>query len=115
MATTFMRFIKPSPRRVRVNLNAVSGDGFIRVRTSRADGPVEVGQLVEIFEPNDEIEGIAKVARISDRTGLMYLDVKWDTLHDLPPTLESSSTELGFGPATERSQSIFRRPVLAMW
>lgn len=108
MATfTEMIGIRP-PSQVKINLNAISGDGLVRVRTARADGPVEVGQLVRIVEPTDEIEGIAKVARINHDTGLMYLDVRWNSLRDLPPLVRAQAVEQGFSP-------IFRRPISAIW
>jgi hypothetical protein len=109
----FMNFIRPQPpRRVHINLNAITADGLIRVRRSRADGPVAQGQLVEIFEPTDEIEGIARVARVNDETGLIYLDVEWGTLHDLTPVLSTCTTGLGVGQIAEFSPSSWLRPQL---
>lgn len=111
----FIRSIMPQPmRRVRVNLNAINADGFIRVRASHADGSVVNGQLVQIFEPTDEIEGLAKVVNINPATGLMYLDVQWDTLRDLPPALESRVTQLGTGLVTDRSPMTWLRPAGAV-
>jgi hypothetical protein len=103
MATAFIESFRPQPiRRVRVNLNAITTGGSIRVRASHADGPVKAGQLVQIFEPSDEIEGIAKVLSVNLATGLMYLDVQWDTLHDLPAPLESHAVQLGVSPVKDR-------------
>lgn len=102
------------PRRVHVNLNAITEDGLIRVRESRADGPVERGQLVEIYEPTDEIEGIARVVRINPRTHLMYLDVNWESIHDLTGILEPHTAVVGFQPAPRRSHLTLLEPAFAV-
>ncbi len=78
-------FTPPLPPSVRVNLNALTEDGLVRVDEADFDRPVRAGSLVRIFEPVDEIEGFAKVARVNDRTGLIYLEVFWESLRDLEP------------------------------
>jgi len=85
MGSTVLKAITFTPRRgqrVRVNLNAVTADGLIRVRTTRFTRPPRPGMQVVIFEPVDGIEGSARVVRVNERTSLVYLDVAWDTLHD---------------------------------
>jgi hypothetical protein len=101
MQTSFIKRMRLSPPpRVQVNLNAITHDGLIRVKGSRASEPVTVGQLVEIFEPAGEVEGTAKVARINEKTDLIYLDVRWNTLRDLPGPLQIASTSaLGLSSA----------------
>jgi len=37
---------------------------------------------VVIFELEDQTEGIAEVKRVNDKTGLVYLAVAWESLHD---------------------------------
>ena len=86
MASFQMRHLTPaSPPSVRVNLNAITADGLVRVDGADFDRPVEAGWLVRIFEPVDEIEGYATVARVNDQSGLVYLDVAWESLRDLEP------------------------------
>lgn len=86
MARFEIRHLTPAPPpSVRVNLNAITADGLVRVDGADFDRPVRAGWLVRIFEPVDEIEGHATVARVNDRTGLVYLDIIWESLHDLEP------------------------------
>lgn len=86
-------FSPPRPQRVEVNLNAISSDGLVRVRSTHFARPPLVGERVAVFEPTDEVEGTATVARISDRTGLVYLDVAWEALHDLVPVATEATPE----------------------
>jgi hypothetical protein len=101
MARFVMRhFTPPLPPSVRVNLNAITGDGLVRVSGADFDRPVAAGSLVRIFEPVDEIEGFAKVARVNDGTGLMYLEVFWESLRDLEPIHLASTSHLEAVPST---------------
>lgn len=96
MAATVLRvfaFTPRRPQRVRVNLNAITEDGLVRVRAARFARPPRPGMRVEIFEPVDGIEGSARVARVNERTSLVYLDVAWDTLHDALPPIAVASTD----------------------
>jgi hypothetical protein len=93
-------FTPPPPPSVRVNLNAISEDGLVRVDGADFDRPVTAGSLVRIFEPVDEIEGYATVARVNDRTGLMYLDVVWESLRDLESIHVISTSDVEAIPAT---------------
>jgi hypothetical protein len=89
---TILKFLNPGrPQRLRVNLNAVSADGAIRARASDFVRLPRIGAAVLIFEPTDEIEGSATVARLNDRTGLVYLDVAWESLRDTPPAISHSA------------------------
>jgi hypothetical protein len=90
----------PPPPNVRVNLNAISGDGLVRVESTDFDRPVRIGSLVRIFEPVDEIEGYATVSRVNSRTGLIYLDVVWESLRDLEPIHVTSTFDAEAVPAT---------------
>jgi len=94
------RFMPPPPPSVRVNLNAISEDGFVRVDRADFDRPVRAGSLVRVFEPVDEIEGFARVARVNDRTGLVYLDIAWESLRDLEPIHVTATMNVEAIPAT---------------
>jgi hypothetical protein len=76
-------FVPRQPQRVKVNLNALTREGFIRVRSSHFNRPPRVGSRVTIYEPDEEVEGDARVARFNPRTGLVYLEVAWESLHDI--------------------------------
>lgn len=78
-------FFAPSLQRVHVDLNAITAEGLIRVRYSRFQAHVRCGEVIQIYEPIDGVEGLAHVARINERTGLVYLDIEWQTLRDLEP------------------------------
>jgi hypothetical protein len=86
MAAFVIQHISPAPLpSVRVNLNAITRDGLVWVDGADFDRPIRTGWVVRIFEPVDEIEGYATVARVNDRTGLVYLDVAWESVRDLEP------------------------------
>ncbi|WP_156212724.1 hypothetical protein [Lentzea aerocolonigenes] len=73
--------VRPLPR-VRANFNALTQDGLIRVRVADFSVLPQQGARVLVFEPDDEVEGFARVSHINANTGLAYLDVAWDTLKD---------------------------------
>lgn len=93
------------PQRVRINLNATTPDGLIRIGGSHFRRAVRPGDLVRIYEPVDEIEGLAHVAQVNSRTGLVYLEVIWESLRDLealhlnPPVEPSNSPVRSLVPA----------------
>lgn len=102
MAAILRLSFTPQPlQRVRVNLNAITEDGLVRIRADRFQRPPRPGMHVVVFEPTDEIEGFAMVTCVNDRTGLAYLDVAWDSLRDASPlqmTVAASSPASATGP-----------------
>ncbi len=101
METIFMSWLAPQARqRVRVNFNAITPEGFVRVRAAHFKRPAKVGSLVEVFEPTDEIEGFARIAKTNANTGLVYLDVSWESLRDLDPVLSTCTYSIGNGVVT---------------
>ncbi len=77
-------FVPLKPSRVRINLNAVTADGTLRVGFEDIEGgPLRTRALVEVHEPEDEVTGIAYVARVNEKAKLAYLEVVWSSLHDL--------------------------------
>jgi len=101
VATFVIRhFVPRLPPSVRVNLNAITEDGLVRVAEADFDRPVRVGSLVRVFEPVDEIEGYARVAQVNDRTGLAYLDIVWESLRDLEPIHVTTVMDVEAVPAT---------------
>lgn len=69
--------------RVRIDLNARTHDGlYVPARRSRASGPVERGDLVTVFEPDDGVMTTATVKRLND--DWVHLDVDWDNMREIP-------------------------------
>ena len=102
----------PVPVRVRIDLNARSKDGYVLARLSRADGPVFSGDYVVAFEPDDRVAAQARVVRIDDERGLIYLAVDWLSLaedHVPQRILPQPSSVIGLlANAAERASMRFR-------
>ena len=101
MATT-VTFI---PKRVEVNLNAVASDGTIRAGLEIGAVDLAPGAHVLIYDPDDEVEGTAVVARVNRAARLAYLQVHWSSLRDLQAPAEvavgdGTSTRLAGEPTT---------------
>lgn len=72
-----------APVRVRIDLNARTHDGlYVPARRSLATGPVQRGDAVTVFEPDDGVMATATVKRLDD--DWLHLDVDWDGMHDIP-------------------------------
>lgn len=71
------------PVRVRIDLNARTHDGlYVPARRSLASGPVERGETVIVFEPEDGVATTATVMRCDDEW--LHLDVDWDQMREIP-------------------------------
>ncbi|WP_216588042.1 hypothetical protein [Streptomyces brasiliscabiei] len=105
-------FALPALNRVSVNFNALTEDGLVRVRRSRFPHKIRVGGLVQVFEPDDEIEGFATVARINERAGLVYLDVAWDSLRDIEIAHTEEVPDVDAGPTTSPPPASWLKPQL---
>ncbi|HEY3008737.1 MAG TPA: hypothetical protein VGJ63_11840 [Micromonosporaceae bacterium] len=68
--------------RVEIDLNSRDRDGYVRAPASSADGAANVGDLVTVFEPDDQVAASATVVRVDQDYGYLVLDVHWDTLAD---------------------------------
>lgn len=78
--------------RVEIDLNSRNAEGLTLARIARVHGarPAK-GQLVTVFESEDEVRGLAMVAEVDDANGYLYLMVNWDSMrHD-------DGSELGVG------------------
>jgi len=64
---------------------------------------------VVIIEPDDEVEGIGVVERVDVETGLAYLSVAWDSLHDVEEVRVSANRS---APAS--SSTVLRRPLIRL-
>lgn len=90
--TRWSPFTPNPPLQVEVNLNAITEDGLIRVDGTDFRVHPQVSSLVVVVEPEDEVRGLARVARVNERTNLVYLDIIWESLHDLESSLHMTDT-----------------------
>lgn len=51
-----------------------------------ADGPLVVGDIVEVFEPESGLAGQGNVADVDNERELVYLSVEWASLKPRPET-----------------------------
>jgi hypothetical protein len=84
--------------RVRIDLNVRARHGLVRAGFEDADGPLTVGADVVVFEPEDGIEGLARVQELDDSEQFVYLDVDWSTFLEQPAIQQSP--EVSFLPFT---------------
>ena len=65
--------------RIEIDLNCrVPGGTYAGFEN--CEGPVEIGQDVEVFESESGINGIARVTEIDAEVGLVYLSLSWSSL-----------------------------------
>jgi len=77
--------MKPRARpgvRVQIDLNSRDREGNVRTRLANAGGSVRAGDQVVAYEPDDQVAASARVVRVDEGAGYLYLDVDWDTLDD---------------------------------
>lgn len=90
---------------VAVDFNARSA-GSVRVRQSKASGPLEVGDAVLVYEPDEGLHGLAVVNRVDEERGLLYLDVDWDTVTDAEVIAQPTGTLRCEAAAFMRTRSV---------
>lgn len=77
--------------RVRIDLNVrVRGNGTY-VGFEDVYGPVAVGDLVHVFEPESHLEGEGRITEIDPAAQIVYLTVDWGSLCDRAIQLDESS------------------------
>lgn len=103
-----MNYYFPTPLTalVNVDLNAVTPDGQLLVRVSDFSRYPVQGALVGVLETGQELKGVAHVARVSDSSGLVYLDLDWESLQDAGPKV----VQFGSDQAIERRSISSWRP-----
>lgn len=88
--------ISRRPTRVMIDLN-VRVRGLVRAGFEDSDGPLQVGETVVVYEPEDAIAGTATVVALEPDEGFMYLDVEWSSFaDDVESTLGREATALVF-------------------
>jgi hypothetical protein len=81
--------------RVRIDLNVrVRGNGTY---TGLEDvfGPIAVGDIVEIFEPESSLAGPGRITDIDFETRLVYLTVEWASLRETDSKADDWMTQRG--------------------
>lgn len=95
-----------SHARVEIDLNSVRGDGTTRVRLSRADGPLQQGQIVVAYESEDEVAAYGFVDRIDQAAGYAFITVNRASIRDDDGTLDGSFSAAGINPAAARAANV---------
>lgn len=70
----------PPATRVEVDLNVRANGGQARVGFEDADGPLQPGQVVEVFESESGLTGVGTVTAINTSTRLAWIAVDWPKL-----------------------------------
>lgn len=65
---------------VEIDLNVRIPNGTFAGFEDVRDGPVEVGQVVHVVEPESGLHGGALVTSIDEERQLVYLSLAWNTL-----------------------------------
>jgi hypothetical protein len=74
--------------RVEIDLNVRVRGNWTFSGLEDADGPVEVGDIVEVYEVESGLVGPGRVEEVDEASHLIYLSVDWDALHE--PELASA-------------------------
>lgn len=94
--------------RVRIDLNVRVRGNKTYVGFEDVYGPIAVGDLVHVFEPESGLEGEGRVTEIDPATQLVYLTVSWGALCERAPQLDTSSESglLGYMSSFYRSNRL---------
>lgn len=63
--------------KIRVDFNRRGRDGLVIGSIKRAEGELAVGDVVEAYQPDDDLSFGATVVEVDDR-GRVFLDMKWE-------------------------------------
>jgi hypothetical protein len=66
--------------RVEIDLNVRVRGNWTFSGLEDADGPVEVGDIVEVYEVESGLVGPGRVEEVDEASHLIYLSVDWDAL-----------------------------------
>lgn len=93
--------------RMQVDFNSRAEEGFVVASTSRATGPVAVGDVVVAVDP-DEPDMIFDAVVVAVREGVALLDVRWERASDaasaLPPGVSLHSGNAAHGRVLEHER-----------
>lgn len=68
--------------RVEIDLNVRVRGNWTFTGLEDADGPVEVGDIVQVFEPESGLEGHGRVEEVDEARQLIYLSVDWASVRE---------------------------------
>lgn len=80
------------PTRVRIDLNVRLSGGRTRVGLEDADGPLTVGQPVEVYEAETGLHGPGRVTGVDEAKRLAYIAVPWGELREADDTDATEET-----------------------
>lgn len=66
--------------RVEIDPNVRVRRNWTFVGTEDVDGPIEVGQVVEVFESESGVVGVGQIQEIDAERRIVYLSVEWRSL-----------------------------------
>lgn len=66
--------------RVEIDPNERMPDGLVRTGLENVLGPVVIGGLVQVFEPEARLVGWGHIKRHDEKTDLVYISVDWDSI-----------------------------------
>ncbi|MDU0325288.1 hypothetical protein RWH43_00830 [Microbacterium sp. KSW2-21] len=92
--------------RVEIDLNSLRPDGTTRVRLTRADGPLNVGQMVTAFESEDGVAALALVSRVDSATGSAFLIVNRESMRDDDGSLDRPALSYGANRAVAHVENV---------
>lgn len=72
---------EPGMTRVEIDLNVRARGDWTFSGLEDADGPVEVGDVVEVYETESGLAGLGRVEEVDMVSRLVYLSVDWSALH----------------------------------
>lgn len=67
--------------RVEIDLNVRMRGDWTFSGLEDANGPVEVGDVVEVYETESGLAGLGRVEEVDMVSRLVYLSVDWSALH----------------------------------
>jgi hypothetical protein len=94
--------------RVRIDLNVrVRGHGTY-AGLEDVDGPVASGDLVQVFEPESDLEGEGRITEVDLAARLVYLTVDWNSLRDHADASESGLLSYATGVYHSNQPAVYR-------
>jgi hypothetical protein len=70
--------------RIKVDFNNLARGGQVRASLRNADGDIVEGQLVEAFDPDEDLVFLATVTEIDEAKGRVYLSPQWEPTATFP-------------------------------
>lgn len=81
-------------RPVEADLNARSRNGWVRIDAGRIDSAAVRGDEIVVLDTAEGIAGSARLAEVDIQNGLAYLEVDWNSFHELPESRHASKARV---------------------